>query len=80
VEEQFYILFPVLILLLRRYRAIFSLITILVVVPMLRSLMAEQMAARSWDTGRIGFGVLPPIRGRLRGLLGWPQLSRLPVS
>jgi peptidoglycan/LPS O-acetylase OafA/YrhL len=57
VEEQFYVLFPILILLLRRDQAIFALIAILAVVPMLRSLMAQQMAAQSWDPERIAFGV-----------------------
>ena len=57
VEEQFYILFPILILLLKRDRAIFGLIAICLLVPVLRNVMAGQMAAHGWDSERIAFGV-----------------------
>ena len=57
VEEQFYIFFPIIILLLRRDLAIFALAIIVVVAPVLRFLMAEQMAALSWDPEHIAFGV-----------------------
>lgn len=57
VEEQFYVLFPILILLLRRDRAIVGLIAIICAAPVLRNLMSEQMAAHSWDPGRIAFGI-----------------------
>jgi len=57
VEEQFYILFPILILLLKRDHAIFALIAICLLVPVLRNVMAGQMAAHGWDSERIAFGV-----------------------
>jgi peptidoglycan/LPS O-acetylase OafA/YrhL len=57
VEEQFYVLFPILILLLKRDRAIFGLIAICLLVPVLRNVMAGQMAAHGWDSERIAFGV-----------------------
>ena len=57
VEEQFYVLFPILILLLKRDRAIFGLIAICLLVPVLRNVMAGQMAAHGWDSARIAFGV-----------------------
>lgn len=57
VEEQFYLLFPILILLLRRDRAIFGLVAIICLAPVVRNVMAVQMAAHSWDAGRIAFGV-----------------------
>jgi peptidoglycan/LPS O-acetylase OafA/YrhL len=57
VEEQFYVLFPVLILLLRRDRAILGLVAVICAAPVVRNLMAEQMAAHSWDPGRIAFGI-----------------------
>jgi peptidoglycan/LPS O-acetylase OafA/YrhL len=57
VEEQFYVLFPILILLLRRDRAIFGLVAIICVAPVVRNIMAVQMASHSWDAGRIAFGV-----------------------
>src|ERR1700716_2162944 len=57
VEEQFYVLFPILILLLKRDRAIFGLIAICFLVPFLRNVMAGQMAAHGWDSERIAFGV-----------------------
>ena len=57
VEEQFYILFPILILLLKRDHAIFGLIAICLLVPVLRNVMAGQMAAHGWDSERIAFGV-----------------------
>ena len=57
VEEQFYILFPILILLLKRDRAIFGLIAICLLVPVLRNVMAGQMAAHGWDSERIAFGI-----------------------
>jgi peptidoglycan/LPS O-acetylase OafA/YrhL len=57
VEEQFYVLFPILILLLKRDRAIVGLIAICLLVPVLRNVMAEQMAAHGWDSERIAFGV-----------------------
>jgi peptidoglycan/LPS O-acetylase OafA/YrhL len=57
VEEQFYVLFPILILLLRRDRTILGLIAIICMAPVLRNLMAEQMAAHSWDPGYIAFGI-----------------------
>ena len=57
VEEQFYVLFPILILLVNRDRAIFGLIAICLLVPVLRNVMAWQMAAHGWDAARIAFGV-----------------------
>jgi peptidoglycan/LPS O-acetylase OafA/YrhL len=57
VEEQFYVLFPILILLVNRDRAIFGLIAICLLVPVLRNVMAGQMAAHGWDSARIAFGV-----------------------
>jgi peptidoglycan/LPS O-acetylase OafA/YrhL len=57
VEEQFYVLFPILILLLRRDRAILGLIAIICTAPVVRNLMAEQMAANSWDPEYIAFGI-----------------------
>jgi peptidoglycan/LPS O-acetylase OafA/YrhL len=57
VEEQFYVLFPILILLLRRDRAILGLIAIICLAPVVRNLLAEQMAAHSWDPGYIAFGI-----------------------
>jgi peptidoglycan/LPS O-acetylase OafA/YrhL len=57
VEEQFYVLFPILILIFSRNLSIFALAVIVVVTPMFRNLMAEQMAALTWDSGRIAFGV-----------------------
>jgi peptidoglycan/LPS O-acetylase OafA/YrhL len=57
VEEQFYVLFPILILLLKRDHAIFGLIAICLLVPVLRNVMAGQMAAHGWDSERIAFGV-----------------------
>jgi len=57
VEEQFYVLFPILILLLKRDRAIVGLIAICLLAPVLRNVMAERMAAHGWDSGRIAFGV-----------------------
>jgi peptidoglycan/LPS O-acetylase OafA/YrhL len=57
VEEQFYVLFPILILLLKRDRAIFGLFAICLLAPVSRNVMAEQMAAHGWDSERIAFGV-----------------------
>jgi peptidoglycan/LPS O-acetylase OafA/YrhL len=57
VEEQFYVLFPILILLLKRDRAVFGLFAICLLVPVLRNVMAEQMAAHGWDSERIAFGI-----------------------
>jgi len=57
VEEQFYILFPILILLLKRDHAIFALIAICLLVPVLRNVTGVQMPAHGWDSERIAFGV-----------------------
>jgi peptidoglycan/LPS O-acetylase OafA/YrhL len=57
VEEQFYVLFPILILLLRRDRAVLGLIAIICIAPVVRNLMAEQMAADLWHPGDIAFGI-----------------------
>jgi peptidoglycan/LPS O-acetylase OafA/YrhL len=57
VEEQFYVLFPILILLLKRDHAIVGLFAICLLAPVLRNVMAEQMAAHGWDSGRVAFGI-----------------------
>jgi peptidoglycan/LPS O-acetylase OafA/YrhL len=58
VEEQFYVLFPLLILLLRRDRAILGLVAIVALGPVFRNLVAEYVsAAFSSDPERIAFGV-----------------------
>jgi peptidoglycan/LPS O-acetylase OafA/YrhL len=58
VEEQFYVLFPLLILLLRRDRAILGLVAIVALGPVFRNLVAEYVSAVfSSDPERIAFGV-----------------------
>jgi peptidoglycan/LPS O-acetylase OafA/YrhL len=58
VEEQFYVLFPLLILLLRRDRAVLGLIAIVALGPVFRNLVAEYVSvAVSSDPERIAFGV-----------------------
>ena len=65
VEEQFYLLFPILILLLRRDRAIFGLVAIICLAPVVRNVMAVQLATHLWDAGRIAFGVYASSFGQL---------------
>jgi len=58
VEEQFYVLFPLLILLLRRDRAIVGLVAIVALGPVFRNLVADYVSATvSSDPERIAFGV-----------------------
>jgi len=57
VEEQFYILAPWLILLLRRERAIIGLVAVVALGPLARSVLSDQLAAFYADPGRLAFGV-----------------------
>ena len=57
VEEQFYILSPWLILLLRRERAIVGLLAVVALGPLARNMLADQLATFDADPGRLAFGV-----------------------
>jgi peptidoglycan/LPS O-acetylase OafA/YrhL len=57
VEEQFYIFFPIVILLLKREHIVVALAIIVAGAPMVRALISVEMAALGWDPGRIAFSV-----------------------
>jgi peptidoglycan/LPS O-acetylase OafA/YrhL len=57
VEEQFYIFFPIVILLLKREHIVVAAGFIIAGAPLFRGLMSQLLAAAGWDPGRIAFSV-----------------------
>jgi peptidoglycan/LPS O-acetylase OafA/YrhL len=57
VEQQFYLVFPLLLILRGRFARSLVLLSVIAVAPLIRAAVAHWAAGRGWDPGRIAFAV-----------------------
>jgi peptidoglycan/LPS O-acetylase OafA/YrhL len=57
VEQQFYLVFPLLLILRGRFARSLVLFGVIAVAPLIRAAVAHWAAGRGWDPGRIAFAV-----------------------